>query len=100
MNTKTNIVDSDYNIGENADGLVIERYQAIPNDFMATLKAERDANRNSAAGEMHRVASIPVVVIDKWKREGFDFDNAPVKDILLKLKAEHLDGFITSDKAF
>ena len=94
------LVDSDYNIDENSDGLVIERYQAIPAEFMAGLRNERQANRNTAAGEMHRVASIPVVVIDKWKREGFDFDNAPVKEILLKLKAEHLDGFITSDKAF
>ena len=47
---------------------------------------------------MHRVASIPVAVVEKWMREGRDFNNASVKEILGWLKAENLDAFITSDK--
>lgn len=94
----TKLIDQEVKFDENAEGLVIERYQAIPDQFLSNLKAERDANRNSVAGDMHRVASIPVAVVEKWMREGRDFNNASVKEILGWLKAENLDAFITSDK--
>ena len=98
--TTPNIIDSGYRIGDNSEGIVIESYQAIPDSFIQDLKNERAANRNSAAGDYHRVASIPVAVADKWIREGRDFDNASVKEIRGWLMAENLDAFITSDKAF
>ena len=93
-----NLIDQQVKFDENAEGLVIERCQAIPDQFLKGLKDERDSNRNSAAGDMHRVASIPVAVVEKWMREGRDFNNASVKEILGWLKAENLDAFITSDK--
>lgn len=92
------IYDSDYNIDENAEGLVIERYQAIPHNFIENLKQERFDNKSRGAGEYHRAASIPVAVVDKWKAEGRDFDNAKVSEILGWLRAEGLDYFITTDK--
>ena len=98
MNDKTKFIDSDFRFGENSDGLVLERYQAIPDQFLSNLRDERFRNRNSAAGDMHRVASIPVAVVDKWKSEGRDFDNAKISEILGWLRAENLDAFITSDK--
>lgn len=91
--------DSGVSFDENTDGLVIQTYQAIPHEFTDALKAERFENSQSRVkGEYHRVASIPVVVIDKWLREGFDFYTASAKAILAKLKDENLDAFITSDK--
>jgi len=98
MNDKTKLIDSDYRFEENSDGLVLERFQAIPDQFLQNLRNERAANKNTVAGEMHRVASIPVAVVDKWKSEGRDFDNAKISEILTWLRAENLDAFITSDK--
>jgi hypothetical protein len=94
------LIDSGVAFDENSDGLVIQTYQEIPQQFIDSLKNERFENSQSRVkGEYHRVASIPVVVIDKWSREGFDFYTADVKEILAKLKLEGLDYFITSDKA-
>jgi hypothetical protein len=94
-----NLIDSGVKFDENTDGLVIQTYQAIPQEFTDALKAERFHNSQSrVSGEYHRVASIPTAVVDKWMREGFDFWNASAKTILAKLKLENLDAFITSDK--
>lgn len=95
-----NIHDSGVSFDENTDGLVVQTFQSIPTEFTDALKAERFANKQSrVSNEYHRVASIPVVVVDKWMREGFDFHKATAKEIIAKLKAENLDAFITSDKA-
>lgn len=95
----TKLIDSEVKFDENTDGLVIERYQAIPQKFIDSLKEERFQNSQSRVKtEMHRAASIPTAVIDNWIRQGFDFYNASAKQIIAKLKAEGLDYFITSDK--
>lgn len=94
------MTDSGVAFDENSSGLVIQTFQQIPQEFTDALKRERfDNSQSRVSGEYHRVASIPVVVIDKWMREGFDFYKAPAKEILQRLKREHLDDFITSDKA-
>lgn len=91
--------DSDIAFGENTDGLVIERYQEIPHSFIDKLKDERFQNsQGRVKGEMHRAASIPVAVVEKWQREGYDVFKEPIKKTLARLKAENLDSFITSDK--
>jgi hypothetical protein len=49
-----------------------------------------------------RVASIPTVVVEKWRREGFDImsdRNITGAEIVSRLKAENLDGFLTTDKS-
>jgi hypothetical protein len=98
--TPNPFIDSGAAFDENSDGLVIQTYQAIPQEFTDALKQERFENSQSRVkNEYHRVASIPVVVVDKWIREGFDFYQASAKEILARLKTEHLDAFITSDKA-
>lgn len=96
----TNLIDSGVSFDENTDGLVIQTFQQIPKEFTDALKQERfDNSQTRVKGEYHRVASIPTVVIDKWMREGFDFWKASAKEIVAKLKNEHLDDFLTSDKA-
>lgn len=92
------LLETQVDFGENSEGLIIQTSQAIPDSFLRDLKEERFESKHRRAGEYHRVASIPVAVVDKWKREGYDFDNAPVREILLKLKAENLEAFITTDK--
>lgn len=97
--TMQRFIEQQTDFDENTDGLVIQTSQAIPDSFLRDLKEERFESKHRKAGEYMRVASIPVVVVDKWKREGFDFDNAPVREIITKLKMEGLDAFITTDKA-
>ena len=91
--------DSDVAFDENTDGLVIQRYQEIPHSFIDKLKEERFQNtQGRVKNEMHRAASIPVAVVEKWQREGYDVFKEPIKKTLAKLKNENLDAFITSDK--
>lgn len=74
------------------DTLAIERTQEIPDGFLDDLR-RREENRNKKS-ELRHVASIPVAVVEKWMREGFDIYRAPGKDIIKRLHAEGLDGFI------
>jgi hypothetical protein len=91
--------DSDYSIDENTDGLVIQRYQEIPQDFLDNLKRKRDESMNVREQNYMHVASIPVEIVEKWQREGFDFQNESVRKIVAKLKSENLDAFLVTNKA-
>ena len=48
-----------------------------------------------------RVASIPVVVVEKWMREGFDIMSGKhtAAEIVKRLKQENLDAFLTTEKS-
>lgn len=92
-------IDQNVAFDENSEGLVIERYQEIPQSFIDSLRAEKANSSSVREGETMRVASIPVVVVEKWVREGFDFNNATAAEIVAKLKQEHLDYFITTEKS-
>ena len=98
MNHK--LITSDFTIGSNADGLFVHEFQDIPEDFMARNRALRDGTAKDASGEFLQFASIPVVVIDQWIREGFNiFDpNINPKDIVARLKRAGLDDFLTTNK--
>ncbi len=93
------INDINIDFEENVDGLVIQKSQNITQEFLDSLKDQRFESKNRPTGDYMRVASIPVVVIEKWMREGFDFYNEPASKIVAKLKADGLDGFLTTDKA-
>ena len=86
------------NFNETADNLIIEKSQHIPEWWVDQLKADRIESSQRPAGEMHRAASIPAIVVEKWLAEGFDVFKEPVSKSIAKLKAEGLDYFITSDK--
>lgn len=85
--------------GDETNPLLIKKTQELPQEFLDSLKAERDASTSKPAGEFHRVASIPTVVYEKWLKEGYDAQKEPIAKTLAKLKAEHLDYFITTNKA-
>jgi hypothetical protein len=82
----------------NCAGTFVKQEQFIPQSFLDDIRDEREASLNTPAGELYRVARIPAAVIDKWDREGFDYNNAPVQDILRKLQIDQLDAFITTNK--
>lgn len=85
--------------GDESNPLLIKKTQELPQEFLDSLKAERDASTSSRAGEFHRVASIPTVVWEKWLREGYDAQHEPLAKTLAKLKQEGLDYFITTNKS-
>lgn len=85
--------------GDETNPLLIKKTQELPQEFLDSLKAERDASTSKPAGEFHRVASIPTVVYEKWLKDGYDAQKEPIAKTLAKLKAEHLDYFITTNKA-
>ena len=89
-------------IEEDADSITRKHSQHIPQWHLDNLKEQRNRSTEQREGEFMRVASIPVVVIEKWMREGFDVlsdRNITGKDILKRLKSENLDAFITTDKS-
>jgi hypothetical protein len=81
-----------------AGELVRKHTQQISQEFLDDLKENRNQSNKAPAGEMHRVASIPVAVVEKWQREGFDvFKEAPPA-IIKRLKSENLDMFMATEK--
>lgn len=98
MNNK--FTTSDFIIGQNTDGLFVKEYQDVPDSLLTNnrqLRHESVASRD----DFHQFASIPVVIVDKWLREGFDVmsnRNITAKQIIAKLNAEGLDAFITTNK--
>lgn len=98
MTQNLQLIDQQVSFDENSEGLVIERYQEIPQSFLDRLKTERANSSSVREGENMRVASIPVAVVEQWMRQGFDFYNATAAQIVAKLKNENLDYFITTEK--
>ena len=103
-NKDTNLIgiNTQWGIEEDDENLVRRHTQEIPQWHLDRLKEERNNSLSQREGDFMRVASIPVVVVEKWMREGFDImsdRNITGKDILKRLKNENLDAFITTDKS-
>lgn len=92
------IIDNTYAFHEGSNGLTIAHQQDIPKSFLDRLKEARDGSTAAPAGEFHHAASIPVVVYEKWLREGYDAQKEPISKTIAKLREEHLDGFIATNK--
>lgn len=100
MNNQNTFHDININFDENTEGLVVEKSQALPDEWLQSLKDERFESKHRRAGEFHRAASIPVALHEMWLKQGYDCTKEPIAKTLAKLKHENLDAFITSDKAF
>lgn len=94
----TKLIDTNVNFLTDDDNLVVKKTQEITQDYLDALKAERNESTARPAGDFHRAASIPVVVYERWLRDGYDARQEPIAKTLAKLKAEGLDYFITTDK--
>lgn len=83
------------------NALVIKNQQHIPQSFLDRLKVARDESSANKMGDYHRVASIPVVVVEKWMREGFNIwdKNVKASEVVARLKSENLDAFLTTTKS-
>ena len=95
-----NVHGIEHEFGSDADGLFLKKTQEIPDWYIDSLKSQRNHSTERREGEMMRVASIPVVIIEKWMKEGFNVLDGTKsgKEILNRLKEQDLDAFITTDK--
>ena len=85
---------------EDADGLVLKHTQDISQDFLDGVKETRNESLGKREGDYMSVAQIPVIVVEKWMREGFDIlgPGVTAKEIVRRLKAENLEAFLTTEK--
>lgn len=97
----TKVIDTNITFHDDSDAaLVIKNEQHIPQSFLDRLKSDRDDSSNRKMGDYERLASIPVVVVEKWMREGFNIYDKNVKasEIVARLKSESLEAFLTTTK--
>ena len=101
MKDKVDLVGIDTQYGCDVGGVFRKHTQEISNDFLTSLKEQRNASLDQREGDFMRVASIPVVVVEKWMREGFDVMSGKhsAAEIVKRLKQENLHAFLTTDKS-
>jgi hypothetical protein len=95
----TTLIDVHGKLIVNGDDMAIYREQDIPDWYLDQLKDERLESANAPAGDFHRIASIPVAIVEHMQRAGIDPYNAPVADIVKWIKNHAYDKFLTSSKA-
>lgn len=75
--------------------------QLITDAWKAGLAEDKSNSTKKREKNFMHVASIPVIFVNKWKREGFDLlgdKNITHKDVLRRLREEGLDDFIATNK--
>ena len=87
-------------VSDDAKTLNVAKQQYIPDSFLKGLAEEREASKTNKMGEYHKVASIPVALVEKWKSEGFDiFDkNNSLRDVLNRLQSQDFHQFIATSR--
>jgi hypothetical protein len=81
-----------------SDAVYISRKHDIPDEFLDECRRHRDASTEGPMGDSHMVASIPEGVFADWLANGFDPIRETPRAIINRLKAEGLDGFITTNR--
>jgi hypothetical protein len=96
MNNK--LIDTALGVKQDADGLYRTNSQHIPDSFIKELQEQKTAGGYTDSGEMLKMASIPVVIVEQMMREGVDVYKAPIKDIIKWLRNNDMDHFLTTTK--
>lgn len=99
MSDKKDMHDIQTDFIQDGENVIRKNTQHIPDEYLRSLQRAREDSMGQREGEYMRVASIPVAVVEKWKREGFDIYQVSGKEILKKLREENLDAFITTNKS-
>jgi hypothetical protein len=94
--------DEDHHNGKQ-DTLIIGQHQEIPQDWLDGLAEKRKATTDAGyrAGEFEEFAEIPMIFVEKWRKEGFDIlaHNYKAEEIEKRLRAESLDAFLTTGRS-
>lgn len=80
------------------DELAIKRTQEIPDWYLDELKSDKLDSTRAPAGDFHRVCAVPVALYEQWLAEGYDVHKEPAEETCKRLRAAHLDAFITTNK--
>lgn len=102
MADKIDLTGINNDFKEETGNLIRRDSQIISQGFLDDLKDKRNASRNHLEGDYQHVASIPVIFVEKWQREGFDImtdKSITLKQIVAKLKSENLEGFMATEKS-
>lgn len=86
-------------VGHSDGSLAIKRVTQFSDEFLASLRSERDAKAHLRARDIDRVASVPTHVADIWLRQGFNIYAESPKAIVARLRSENLECFLTSSKS-
>ena len=81
-------------VEQDTDGLYRYLKQDIPTDFIDQLKEEKSVKGFTKSGEMMKLASIPVVIVEQMKKEGIDVHQASATEIVKWLRNNDMDHFI------
>lgn len=93
------LIDADFDIKFNDDGTATTKHtQNITQEFIDRCRQDYDASGTEKAKDYHKVASVPTVIADQWRREGFDVYRESAKAIVARLKLDNLDYFVTTKK--
>ena len=84
---------------DTVDGLALHQEQQITSQYLDALREDKHHSLNPMNGDLARVASVPVAVVERWLREGFNIYQASAKDIVKRLRSEDLDDFITTKRS-
>ena len=101
MTKKVDLVGIDTQYDCDVGGVFRKHTQAIRDDFLTSVKEQRNASKDQREGDFMRVASIPTIVVEKWMREGFNIMSGEhsAAEIVKRLKQENLHAFLTTEKS-
>lgn len=77
------------------DKLIFKRFQEIPDWYIKQLQDQSEAQARTPRKDMRRVASIPIEIVEHWKRQGFDIHKESAQAIVARLAKEDMGAFIT-----
>lgn len=90
---------TDFHEDRSAPGtLIIDQRQEVPDDFLSDLKKQKIDSDHVREKEFMHVASIPVLIHEKWVKEGFDCTKEPIRETVKRLHAQGLDAFLVTNK--
>lgn len=95
---KPKLLSSTADFTIDVDQITRRHSQEISQEFLDDIRNARNASTSQREGDFQRVASIPVVIVEQWKREGFDVFKETPRAIIARLKQCDLQAFITTDK--
>ena len=83
------------------DKAVFRRTQKIDDGLLDSLAQSRvDSANERITQDFYHVASIPVVVVEKWMREGFNIydPNNKIEDIMKRIRAEDMERLLATTR--
>jgi hypothetical protein len=85
---------------DSSDGSLVRAYeQDLPLEYWRAMDWAKEWDRHNKCGDNWRVASIPVVFVEKALRDGLNIYEAPLKEIVGYLHKNDLTDFLTTEKS-